>query len=76
MPQISLYVTEPDLAKIEDAAARANTSISKWVLSKVLPHLEPVYPLGYEDLFGSVEDKTFTRPPQGSFSDDAKREAL
>ena len=50
MPQISLYVTQPDLAKIENAAAKEKKSISKWVVTKIFEYLEPSYPAGYEKL--------------------------
>lgn len=76
MPQISLYVTQPDLEKIENAAAREDTSISKWVLSKVLSQLEPTYPVGYEGLIGSIKDDSFNRPDQRGFACDVTRETL
>ena len=76
MPQISLYVTQPDLIKIENAAAKEKKSISKWVVTRILAHLEPSYPAGYEKLAGCIRDENFRRPDQGSFSEDARRETI
>ncbi|MFA6937645.1 MAG: hypothetical protein WCQ67_05385 [Treponema sp.] len=74
MPQISLYVKEPYYSKIEKAAKNAKTSISSWVLDKIIPQIEPSYSQEFIDLFGSVKDDTFKRPDQLSFKDDSKRE--
>ena len=76
MPQISLYVTQPDLIKIENAAAKEKKSISKWVVTRILAHLEPSYPAGYEKLAGCIRDENFRRPDLGSFSEDARRETI
>ena len=76
MPQISLYVTQPDLAKIENAAAKEKKSISKWVVTKIFAYLEPSYPAGYEKLAGCIRDENFRRPDQIDFSKDSYREML
>ena len=76
MAQISLYVDEATLKKIESAAARQNQSLSKWVVDQIKPKLAPVYPPDFENLFGSVDDLSFSRPDELSYEDDTKREAL
>jgi hypothetical protein len=76
MPQISLYIDEPTLKKIENAAQRQRVSISKWVADQLRSRIEPVYPVHYEDLFGSISDKAFTRPQQLSFASDIKRKGF
>ena len=76
MPQISLYVTQRDLAKIENAAAKEKKSISKWVVTKIFEYLEPSYPAGYEKLAGCIRDENFRRPDQSDFSKDAYREMI
>jgi hypothetical protein len=76
MPQISLYIDEATLKKLESAASRQHVSISKWVADQIRSKVDPVYPRGYEDLFGSVSDETFTRPIQGDFENDGHRETL
>jgi len=76
MPQISLYIDEATLKKLESAASRQHVSISKWVGDQIRAKVDPVYPQGYEDLFGSVSDETFNRPVQGDFKNDSLRETL
>jgi len=76
MPQISLYVDEPTLKKIETAAKRQHVSISKWVSEQLRSRIEPVYPLGFEDLFGSISDKTFIRHDEPPFSLDSPRVSM
>ena len=76
MPQISLYIDEVTLKKVENAALRQHVSISKWVAEQIKKKVEPIYPVGYEDLFGSINDSTFIRPISNGFEVDAKREVL
>jgi hypothetical protein len=76
MPQISLYIDEPTLKKVERAALRQHVSISKWVAEQIRSCIEPVYPPHFEDLFGSIADETFARPEERPFSSDSEREAF
>ncbi len=73
MPQISLYIDEPTLKKIEQAAAKERLSISKWVAKQLRAQVEAVYPPQYEELFGSVTDDSFCRPPEPAFNSDSPR---
>ena len=74
MPQISLYIDESTLKKIENAALRQKVSISKWVAEQLKKQIEPVYPPDYENLFGSIADSSFKRPKQASYDSDSFRE--
>ena len=74
MPQISLYIDERTLKKIENAARHRRISISKWVAEQIRARLEPEYPAQYKDLFGSVSDDSFRRPEDTPFSSDTGRE--
>lgn len=76
MPQISLYVDEPTLKKIESAALRQHVSISKWVTEQIRARVEPIYPPYFEDLFGSISDETFMRPEEPSFDLDTLKEGF
>ena len=64
MPQLSLYVTQEQLLKIENEAHAKKMSLSKWAVSKIMEKIEPHYPEGWADLFGSVSDSSFTGPDQ------------
>jgi len=76
MPQISLYIDESTLKKVEGAAARQHVSISKWVAEQIRAKVEPTYPVGFEQLFGSLREDELIRPAQGNSADDTKRESL
>jgi hypothetical protein len=76
MPQISLHIDEITLKQVESAAERRHISISKWVAEQIRTRLEPVYPIHYEELFGSIADDTFTRPDETLFVADNKREDI
>ena len=62
MPQLSLYLDDGTLKMVEKAAKLSNTSISKWVRSKVIQSLENEWPDGYFELFGSTGDASFETP--------------
>ncbi len=74
MPQISLYIDEATLKKVESAASRQHVSISRWVADQIRSKVEPVYPKEFETLFGSLSDDSFVRPEQTGFAQDSRRE--
>ncbi len=76
MPQISLYIDEPTLKKVENVAKAQQVSISKWVADQIRSRIDVVYPPGFEQLFGSIDDDTFVEPPEISASADSHRETL
>jgi len=77
MPQISIYVNDAQMNRISESAKREGKSISKWVVSKVLPEADNSDRNALlMELFGSVKDDTFREPGELSFSDDAGREVL
>jgi hypothetical protein len=74
MPQLSLYIDENTLKKIELAAKIEKTSISKLVVKKLNESFKDKWPENFEKLFGSVTDKTFDVPERMSSKNDLKRE--
>ncbi|MCP4971700.1 MAG: toxin-antitoxin system, antitoxin component [Arcobacter sp.] len=76
MPQISLYVDNETLQKVEHAAKLENKSISKWVSSKLKYSLQNNLPDEWLNLFGSLKDDSFIEQPEISIKHDAKREKL
>ena len=74
MPQISLYIDEATLKKVESAASREHVSISKWVADQIRSKVDPVYPQGFESLFGSLSDEPLIRPVQTDSIKDSQRE--
>jgi len=76
MPQISLYIDEKTLKKVEKAAKAENKSISKWVSSKLKSSLENKWPKEYFTLFASIKDESFTEPVELEDEANLKREKL
>lgn len=76
MPQISLYIDEKTLKKIEVIAGLENISLSKWVGSRIKESLDNNYPPNYFELFGSVKDDTLKEPEELYNSSDSAREEL
>jgi hypothetical protein len=76
MPQISLYIDDKTLKKVENAAKRQHTSISKWVAEQLRSRVDPAYPAQFEDLFGSIKDETFIEPKEIQFISDLIRSEL
>lgn len=64
MPQISLYIDDETLRKIERAASKNNVSVSKWMAEQIRLSVVAGYPEGYESLFGSVKEGELVRPEQ------------
>ncbi|MBI4397888.1 MAG: toxin-antitoxin system, antitoxin component [Candidatus Omnitrophica bacterium] len=76
MAQLTLYVDEEMIHKIETAAKREHLSISKWVKQRLDLTLHHHWPKHYFDLFGALAHETLERPGQIDFSKDRKREKM
>lgn len=76
MPQISLYVDEEVLKKVEAAAKLENKSISKWVSSKLQASLVNQWPEEYFNIFGQMADDSFNEPTEIDFIDEVPKESL
>ncbi len=76
MPQISLYIDESTMKRLEKAARQQRLSISKWVVQQIRTSLDNFYPADFGGLFGSIADDNFVGPAQPDFADESKREEL
>ena len=76
MPQLSLYIDEQTLRKIEIAAKLENLSISKYVVQVLNQTINSSWPESYHQLFGSIRDDTFEVDRHTDFSADISRESL
>lgn len=76
MPQLSLYIDEDTLQKIETGAKMNKTSVSKFVSAALKEHFAKSWPEGYKNIFGSITDDSFAEPASIDFSFDAERENL
>ncbi len=59
MPQVSLYIDEITLRRIETAAKTEKLSLSKYVSMKLRRSLADEWPDHYDELFGAIEDDSF-----------------
>lgn len=76
MPQLSLYIDQKTLKKIEIAAKLEHLSVSKYVVRKLNETMNKSWPENYPNLFGSISDDTFNVEGPKDFSDDVPREVL
>ncbi|MBM9578655.1 toxin-antitoxin system, antitoxin component [Leptospira sp. 201903070] len=76
MPQVSLYLDQDTLKKIETAAKKEKISISQWVRVKIQSSFDKSWPEEYFNLFGSIQDESFSEPKRLKFASDTKREEL
>lgn len=76
MPQLSLYIDKTTLQKIETAAKMEHISISKYVVKKLNESMFNAWPQNYQNLYGSIQDDTFTADRPKDFSGDHERESL
>ncbi|MDH5718833.1 MAG: DUF6364 family protein [Spirochaetia bacterium] len=76
MAQLSLYIDDETLKKVEKAAKNQNISVSKWITSRIKNSFKTSWDENFFSLFGSIKDESFKRPDQIESKYDAKREIL
>jgi hypothetical protein len=76
MPQLSLYLDDNTLRRIQEAAQLSNESVSKWVAKQLKMQLHNQWPPKYFSLFGSVDDPSFSKPEAIDADHDITREPL
>ena len=76
MPQLSLYIDEKTLRKLKVAAKIERLSVSKYAAKKLNEILNANWPEHYGELYGSIQDETFSVPKASAFENDTPREEL
>lgn len=76
MAQLSLYIDDETLKKLELAAKIEHLSLSRYVVKKLGESLQAGWPEHFADLFGCVDDETFTIDRAPGFEADSVRELL
>lgn len=76
MPQLSLYIDEKTLKKLELAARIEHLSLSKYAVKKLNESLRADWPDTWAALFGSLDDPTFDIDRNPDTAGDAPRENL
>jgi hypothetical protein len=77
MSQLSLYLQNKFLSKIEIEAKKENQSISTWAREKLEESLKPKkWSNDFINLFGAIQDSSFNKPKKINFKQDSKRESF
>ena len=76
MAQVTIYIDDDTLKKIERSARQHKDSISSWVKKRLIGSLAGDWPAGYFDLFCSLRDEGFARPQQPDPKADRGRAGL
>lgn len=72
MPQISLYIDEETLSKVEKAAKKEHISISKWVGNNIKRSFDGQYPKDYFKVFGSIKDESMVAEKPADYNAEIK----
>lgn len=75
MAQLSLYLEEETMDLLRKKAVLANVSLSKYVAKLIRSDVSSGWPMGYWDLYGSIDDETFCEPAELAFELDGERGA-
>lgn len=76
MPQLSLYITDENLATLKTRAKESGVSMSKYANQLIeRDERNAGWPLGFWDLYGTLGED-FAAPDDPPPSDDAQFEAL
>ena len=76
MPQLSLFVDEETLDRIESQAKVSKTSASKYAAAVLRKYFFNSWPESFKDSFGSITDDSFNVPHEPDAVLDAYRESL
>lgn len=77
MPQLSLYVTDANLALLRERSSRAGLSMSKYTNQLIERDAENCgWPVGFWSLYGAIDDDSFAAPPDFAPFDDEEFEAM
>ena len=76
MAQLTIYLDESLMRKIEKAAAEEQQSVSRWTREKLETALSQEWPAFYFNLIGYLEDTEWEEPESLNFELDSPREKL
>ncbi len=76
MAQLTIYIDDDTLKRIEQSARKGKESVSGWVKKKLVTSLDSGWPAHYFELFGSLKNVPLERPKQLFFDKDVKRAEL
>ncbi|MBN1798842.1 MAG: ribbon-helix-helix protein, CopG family [Spirochaetales bacterium] len=74
MAQLTIYLDDDTINKIEKAAEDCHSSVSKWVRENLKKVLENDWPDSYFNIFGSLDDTDLSEPEEIDPGNDIKRD--
>jgi hypothetical protein len=76
MAQLTIYLDEQSIRRIEEAASAEQLSVSRWVKARLVRSLDGEWPVGYFSLEGSLEEHDLRMVAEPNPAYDAPREPL
>ena len=76
MSQLTIYLDQVTIQRVQSAARREHSSVSRWVKSKLATVLQDSWPKNYFSLFGALGDEDLARPEPLDRNLDHRRESL
>jgi hypothetical protein len=76
MAQLTIYIDQDTIRKIENAAAESNVSVSRWVRDRIETALKDQWPASFSRLFGALSGTDFEEPEELDYKNDASREKI
>jgi len=73
MSQLTLYVDEKMLKKIEMESKKEKLSVSRWVTQKLALVLKRSWPSHFLETAGALKGEGLKRPPQNDFAADVRK---
>jgi hypothetical protein len=76
MAQLTIYIDDETLRRIEKSSRQEHSSVSSWVRKRLTASLNSGWPAGYFETFSSLKSSGLERPVQISAQSDRKRAEL
>lgn len=76
MAQLTIYLDEQSIQRIEEAASAEHLSVSRWVKARLIRSLDGEWPAGYFSLEGSLEEEDLRMVAEPDPAYDSPRESL
>lgn len=76
MAQLTIYIDQDTIRKIENAAAENKVSVSRWVRDRIETALKDQWPASFSRLFGALAETDFKEPEELDYENDVPRETI
>jgi len=76
MAQLTVYIDQETIQKIEHAAAESSVSVSRWVRDTIQAALKDQWPSSFSRLFGVLAGTDFEEPEELDYEKEVPRETI